>query len=56
MILKNFGLGKKSLEQRIQDEAHHLVEAIAEEKGRHFTGLWKGLWPFHSLKKYLLIF
>ena len=36
MILKNFGLGKKSLEQRIQDEAHHLVEAIAEEKGRPF--------------------
>ncbi|XP_034359477.1 cytochrome P450 2J4-like [Arvicanthis niloticus] len=36
MILKNFGLGKKSLEQRIQEEAQHLVEAIREEKGQPF--------------------
>ncbi|XP_052032754.1 cytochrome P450 2J4-like isoform X2 [Apodemus sylvaticus] len=35
-ILKNFGLGKKSLEGRIQEEAHHLVEAIGEEKGKPF--------------------
>ncbi|XP_063117380.1 cytochrome P450 2J4-like isoform X2 [Rattus norvegicus] len=35
-MLKNFGLGKKSLEQCIQEEAHHLVEVIGEEKGQPF--------------------
>ncbi|NP_001004141.2 cytochrome P450, family 2, subfamily j, polypeptide 11 [Mus musculus] len=35
-ILKNFGLGKKSLEQCIQEEAYHLVKAIGEEKGQPF--------------------
>ncbi|XP_031232866.1 cytochrome P450 2J6-like [Mastomys coucha] len=35
-ILKNFGLGKKSLEQRIQEEALQLVEVIRDEKGHPF--------------------
>ncbi|XP_055484701.1 cytochrome P450 2J4-like, partial [Psammomys obesus] len=36
MMLKNFGLGKKSLEQRIKEEAFYLVEAIGEEEGQPF--------------------
>ncbi|XP_038189418.1 cytochrome P450 2J3-like isoform X2 [Arvicola amphibius] len=41
MTLRNFGLGKKSLEQRIQEEAQHLVGVIKEEKGQPFDPHFK---------------
>ncbi|CAO2588147.1 Cytochrome P450 2J6 [Lemmus lemmus] len=41
MTLRNFGLGKKSLEQRIQEEARHLVGVIKEEEGQPFNPHFK---------------
>ncbi|XP_031232667.1 cytochrome P450 2J5-like [Mastomys coucha] len=41
MTLKNFGLGKKSLEERIQEEVHHLVKVIEEEGGQPFNPQFK---------------
>lgn len=31
--LRNFGLGKKSLDERIQEEVYHLALAMEEENG-----------------------
>ncbi|XP_074859932.1 cytochrome P450 2J4-like isoform X2 [Carettochelys insculpta] len=33
MALRNMGLGKKAMEQRIQEEAHHLVEHLLSKRG-----------------------
>ncbi|XP_041509076.1 cytochrome P450 2J4-like isoform X1 [Microtus oregoni] len=41
MTLRNFGLGKKSLEQRMQEEAQHLVGVIKEEEGQPFNPHFK---------------
>ncbi|XP_065267075.1 cytochrome P450 2J5-like [Emys orbicularis] len=35
-FLKSLGLGKKSLEHRIQEETRHLVEVFASQKGKPF--------------------
>ncbi|XP_057568626.1 cytochrome P450 2J2-like [Hippopotamus amphibius kiboko] len=39
--LRNFGLGRKSLEECIQNEAHFLIQAIGEENGQPFDPHFK---------------
>lgn len=40
--LKSFGLGRKSLEERIQEETHFLIQAIGEEDGECIIGQVQG--------------
>lgn len=49
--LRNFGLGKKSLEERIQEEASYLIQTIREENGEHVIGQVQGLWLILSLTR-----
>ncbi|CAI9619507.1 unnamed protein product, partial [Staurois parvus] len=37
--LRNFGMGKRSMEERIQEESHHLLKAIEDTGGEVFNPL-----------------
>ena len=49
--LRNFGLGRKSLEERIQEEASYLIQTIRKENGKHVIGQAQGLWLIYSLTR-----
>lgn len=52
--LRNFGLGKKSLEERMQLEAYYLTQAIEEENGEYFLGQVQAT-VAHSFTEQILI-
>ena len=46
--LRNFGLGRKSLEECVQEEAAHLIQTVGEENGEHVIRQVQELWRIHS--------
>ncbi|KAJ1121428.1 hypothetical protein NDU88_009537 [Pleurodeles waltl] len=54
MVLRNLGTGKKTLEQRIQEEARHMVKHFTSQQGRlpgHYGGMVG--WILRALRREL---
>ena len=47
--LRNFGLGRKSLEEYIQEEAAYLIQTVGEENGEHVIRQVQEPWLIRSL-------